>query len=172
MIQKSNQSSKPPSLEEHPEIKRVRRYSLVFIGINLVLCVINFLFVIHSYAASESLENQSPNSSSQLAVVIVLLIYYGFGLLVTHRYYQTGLLFFVLLGLGALILKILIIVVLLIRIIHDATRDGFVNAGIIVAIIFVSICSIVSVLQSMLLVISHIACSKGQIVYILVRLWQ
>jgi hypothetical protein len=54
--------------------------------------VINFLFVIHSYAASDSLEAQSPNSSSQLALMIFALIYYGFGLLVTYRYYQTGLL--------------------------------------------------------------------------------
>jgi hypothetical protein len=54
--------------------------------------LINFLFVIHSYAASESLESQYPNSSSQLALIIVSLIYYGFGLLVTYRYYQTGLL--------------------------------------------------------------------------------
>lgn len=54
--------------------------------------MINFLFVIHSYAASDSLESQSPNSSSQLASVIIGLIYYGFGLFVTYRYYETGLL--------------------------------------------------------------------------------
>ena len=52
----------------------------------------NFLFVLHSYAASDSLETQTPNSSTQLASVIVLLIYYGFGLIVAYRYYQTGLL--------------------------------------------------------------------------------
>lgn len=52
----------------------------------------NFLFVLHSYAASDSLETQAPNSGTQLASVMVLLIYYGFGLIVAYRYYQTGLL--------------------------------------------------------------------------------
>lgn len=52
----------------------------------------NFLFVLHSYAASDSLETQAPNSATQLASVIVLSIYYGFGLIVAYRYYQTGLL--------------------------------------------------------------------------------
>lgn len=54
--------------------------------------MINFLFVLHSYAASESLETQAPSSSTQLSSVIIALIYYGFGLLVAYRYYQTGLL--------------------------------------------------------------------------------
>ena len=62
------------------------------LSISKVLCLINFLFVIHSYAASDTLENQSPHSSTQLGSVIVAMIYYGFGLLVTYRYYQTGLL--------------------------------------------------------------------------------
>ena len=108
MIGGTNVPTEPPSLDQHPELKRIRRFLLIFIGIDLVsvfrsvrcfrttpfqlLCVVNFLFVIHSYAASDSLENQSPHSNLQLTSVIIGLIYYGFGLLVTYRYYQTGLL--------------------------------------------------------------------------------
>ncbi|UJR23049.1 hypothetical protein I4U23_026075 [Adineta vaga] len=151
MISATNLSNKPPSLEQHPEIKQVRKRLLIFIGIDLVLCLVNFLFIIHSYAASESLESQSPNSSSQLALVIILLIYYGFGLLCVYRYYKTGILFFALLGIITLLLTSTIVIMLLLRIIHIATNKGFVNAGIIVAIIYVSICSFVLIFQLMII---------------------
>ncbi|CAF1557901.1 unnamed protein product, partial [Adineta ricciae] len=68
IISTTNSSTKPPSLEQQPQIKQVRRLLLIFIGIDLVLCLANFLFVIHSYAAT---------------LIIVLLMYYGFGQLVT-----------------------------------------------------------------------------------------
>jgi hypothetical protein len=107
----ANTSNDLPSLEKDPILNRIRKVLIVLIGINFVsksnenrfkniiwflyiqvLSLTNFLFVIHSYAATESLESQSPNSSSQLVSVIISLIFYGFGLLVAYRYYQTGLL--------------------------------------------------------------------------------
>ncbi|CAF2454836.1 unnamed protein product [Rotaria sp. Silwood2] len=139
MLRGTNVPVEPPSLSQHPELNRVRKLLFFFIGIDLVFSLINFLFIIHSYAASESLESQSPNSSSQLVLIIVSLIYYSFGLLVTHRYYQTGLFVFALLGLIVFILTSTVIIMLLIRIIHTANHVGFVAAGIIVAIIFVTI---------------------------------
>ncbi|CAF3428905.1 unnamed protein product [Rotaria sp. Silwood1] len=147
MIRGTSIPIEPPSLSQNPELNQVRKLLFFFIGIDLVFSLINFLFVIHSYAASESLESQSPNSSSQLALVIVSVIYYGFGLLVTHRYYQTGLLVFALLGLIVFLVTSIVIIMLLIRIIQTAKQVGFVAAGIIVAIIFVTICSLGLILQ-------------------------
>jgi hypothetical protein len=92
MINDSPMPNKPPSLEQQSEVKRTRKILLTLIGTLIVLCCINFIFIIHSYATGNSLENQLPNSSSQLVSVLISIICYGFGLLVTYRYYQTGLL--------------------------------------------------------------------------------
>ncbi|CAF1353191.1 unnamed protein product [Rotaria magnacalcarata] len=152
MLRGSNIPIEPPSLKENPDVNQSRKLLFALIGIDLILFLINFLFIIHSYAASESLESQSPNSSSQLFLIIVSLIYYGFGLLVTHRYYQTGLLFFTLLGVVVFVLTDVTVVMLLIRIIHTANHVGFVAAGLIVAIIFVAICAITSALQIFIII--------------------
>ena len=50
------------------------------------------MFVIHSLVTSSSNKDQPPNSSSQLVSILTAFVYYGFGVLVTYRYYQTGLL--------------------------------------------------------------------------------
>ena len=47
----------------------------------------------------------------------------------------------------ALNLIVVVIVILLIRIVHKANREGFVNAGLIVAIIFVAIYCLVFLIQ-------------------------
>jgi hypothetical protein len=52
----------------------------------------NFILVLQSHTNTESREFQPPTSSSQLASILISFIYYGFGFLVTYRYYQTGLL--------------------------------------------------------------------------------
>ncbi len=72
-------------------IKRdlIYRYSVSFFQ---VLSFINFIFVLYSYAIKDSFEDQTPNSSSQLVSILISFVYYGFGFLVTYRYYQTGLL--------------------------------------------------------------------------------
>ncbi|CAF0933237.1 unnamed protein product [Rotaria sordida] len=154
MLRGKNVPIEPPSLEQNPKVNRVRKLLFFFIGIDLVFSLVNFLFVIHSYAASESLESQSPNSSSQLVLIIASLIYYGFGLLVTYRYYQTGLLIFSLLGLAVFFWTSTVIVIVLIRIVHTANHIGFVAAGIIVAIIFVTISFLGSILQIFIILYS------------------
>jgi hypothetical protein len=120
--------------------------------------------VIHSYASSESLESQSPNSSSQLSAVIIFLIYYGYGLLVVYRYYQTGLLVvseliqlrfrrtsracqFAILGPISLVFLGTILVSLIIRIKSTTKEMGVFTAGTIVAMIFVTLCLLASFLQ-------------------------
>jgi hypothetical protein len=52
----------------------------------------NFILILYSHGTNESREIKPPTSSSQLVSVLISFIYYGFGFLVTYRYYQTGLL--------------------------------------------------------------------------------
>jgi hypothetical protein len=52
----------------------------------------NFILVLQSHTNIEAREFQPPTSSSQLISILISFVYYGFGFLVTYRYYQTGLL--------------------------------------------------------------------------------
>ncbi|UJR25854.1 hypothetical protein I4U23_007204 [Adineta vaga] len=146
MIQNATIPQKPPSLEQQPEVVRTRKILLILIGILLILCFINFTFIIHSFTTSSSSKDQSPNSSSQLVCILMSFIYYGFGLLVTYRYYQTGLLVFAWLGLISLLLMLVIVIVILIGIIITTSHLGFAK-GIIVGIIFIVLCLTASLLQ-------------------------
>ncbi|CAF0857419.1 unnamed protein product [Adineta ricciae] len=137
---------KPPSLEQQPEVVRTRKTLLIFIGILFVLCFINFMFVIHSLATSSSNKDQPPNSSSQLVSILIAFVYYGFGVLVTYRYYQTGLLAFAWLGFVSLLLMLAVVIVILIGVIITTSHLGFVK-GILVGVIFIVICLAASLLQ-------------------------
>ncbi|CAF1202733.1 unnamed protein product [Adineta ricciae] len=137
---------KPPSLEQQPEVVQTRKTLLVFIGILFVLCFINFMFVIHSLATSSSNKDQPPNSSSQLVSILIAFVYYGFGVLVTYRYYQTGLLVFGWLGFVTLLLMLAVVIVILIGVIITTSHLGFVK-GILVGVIFIVICLAASLLQ-------------------------
>ncbi|CAF2361054.1 unnamed protein product [Rotaria sp. Silwood2] len=126
------------SLLHDPVVNRTRKILLILIGILLVLGLIYFIFILHSYAAKNSLQSQLPNNSAQLVSILIYIVYYSFGLLVTYRYYQTGLLVFAWLGSVSLLLILAIAMVILIGIIVATSRLGFVK-GIIVAIIFIII---------------------------------
>lgn len=62
---------------------------LVFIKI---LCFMNFVLILYTFSTNNSQDGQPSTSSSQLVSILISFIYYGFGFLVTYRYYQTGLL--------------------------------------------------------------------------------
>jgi hypothetical protein len=44
MIGGTNVPVEPPSLDQHPQVKKVRKLSLVFIGINLVSTTTKYIF--------------------------------------------------------------------------------------------------------------------------------
>ncbi|CAF0965124.1 unnamed protein product [Adineta steineri] len=146
MIKTSTNSQKPPSLEQQPDVVRTRKIILILIGILLFLCIICFIFVFHSLATSDSKKDQSPNSGSQLVSVFISIIYYCFGLLVTYRYYQTGLLVFAWLGFVTLLSMLAFVIIILVGIIVNTSHLG-VAKGVIVAIIFIIICLTASLVQ-------------------------
>ncbi|CAF1346497.1 unnamed protein product [Rotaria magnacalcarata] len=131
---------------QESEVHRVRKILLVLISILLFLGFINFIFILHSYTSVDLFNSQLPNNSSQFVSIIISIFYYGFGLLVTYRYYQTGLLVFGWLGSVSLLLILVIALVILIGTIVTTSRLG-VTKGIIVAIIFIIVCLTASLLQ-------------------------
>ncbi|CAF3394744.1 unnamed protein product [Rotaria socialis] len=133
-------------LGPEPEIYRVRKILLILISMLLFLSFINVIFILYSYTSVDSFHSELPNNSSQFVSIIISIFYYGFGLLVAYRYYQTGLLVFGWLGSVSLLLVLVIALVILIGTIVTTSRLG-VAKGIIVAIIFILVCLTASLLQ-------------------------
>ncbi|CAF1399304.1 unnamed protein product [Rotaria sordida] len=138
--------NKSSTLIYEPVVNRARRILLILIGIILVIGFMSFIFILHSYTTTALLQSYLPNNSSQLVSILIYIVYYSFGLLVTYRYYQTGLLVFAWLGFVSLLLIIIIAMVILIGIIVAIVRLGFVK-GITAAIMFIIIFFTASLLQ-------------------------
>jgi len=133
-----------PSLKQPPEVIGTRKTLLILIGVLLIFWFMDLVFTVYIYATNDSPKDQSLNSSSQLVSLFLSIVYYGFGFLVTYRYYRTGLLVFAWLGFLSLLIYAVLIVIALILV------TTILNAGVGQTIGIVIVTIIVFLIASLL----------------------
>ncbi|CAF3771104.1 unnamed protein product [Rotaria sp. Silwood1] len=78
--------SRPLSLTEDPEIQRTRKILLIILS---AFSVISTISAISGNGMSNSM--QETRRGTQIGQSLISLLFYGFGIFVAYRYYETGL---------------------------------------------------------------------------------
>ncbi|CAF1418733.1 unnamed protein product [Rotaria sp. Silwood1] len=81
--------SKPISPAEDPEIQRTRKILLIILGVCLTFSIIGTINAISGNEIANRM--QATQRGAQIGQSLISIIFYGFGIFVAYRYYETGL---------------------------------------------------------------------------------